>query len=107
MDGVVYRILGKEGTQYLNILPKAGGDVECAKKYWQALTRWENYLANMGFDLGNQLCTDDFAGHLARNANLPVKDIVALGSYGYIANQLGDNNIGDKILGLKLFPKCL
>ncbi|ASZ13433.1 DUF4965 domain-containing protein [Chitinophaga pendula] len=77
-------------------IAKVEGNASYAKQHWKTLTVWAEYLAKEGFDPANQLCTDDFAGHLARNANLSVKAIVALGGYARLAKQLGDNTTAAK-----------
>ena len=77
-------------------IAKAEGNATYAEKHWQTLTAWAEYLSKEGFDPANQLCTDDFAGHLARNANLSVKAIVALGGYAMLADKLGKKEVAEK-----------
>ncbi len=68
----------------------ATGSADFAKEHLHLLEKWCGYLIKHGADPGHQLCTDDFAGHLAHNCNLSLKAIMGLQGMSIITNMLGD-----------------
>ncbi|QOS76738.1 DUF4965 domain-containing protein [Paenibacillus sp. JNUCC31] len=68
---------------------KYEGNIDFARSHWEPLTRWADYLLQNGLDPVNQLCTDDFAGHLAHNTNLSIKAILGIAAYSYLCEKLG------------------
>jgi glutaminase A-like protein/uncharacterized protein DUF5127/uncharacterized protein DUF4964 len=71
---------------------KASGSADYAGRYWHLLTQWAEYLKEKGLDPENQLCTDDFTGHLAHNTNLSLKAINAIGGYAMLCQMRGLND---------------
>ena len=64
-------------------------DASFAESHLEILEKWSKYLIEYGTDPGNQLCTDDFAGHLEHNCNLSLKAIMGLRGMAIITDMLG------------------
>ena len=73
-----------EGTSALAL-----GNADFAMEHIDLLRTWATYLEKHGDDPANQLCTDDFAGHLAHNCNLSLKAVFGLYSLGLVLQLAG------------------
>lgn len=71
-------------------------NTDFADKYMHILCDWVVYLEKYGMDPENQLCTDDFAGHLAHNCNLSLKAIMGIAGYSVILRMRGEIEEADK-----------
>ena len=70
-------------------LCRARKDISYFEKHFDVLKKWADYLVSVGYDPDNQLCTDDFAGHLAHNVNLSAKGILGLAAFDMMCKEAG------------------
>ncbi|MHB8635429.1 MAG: glutaminase domain-containing protein [Fimbriimonadaceae bacterium] len=76
---------------------QAEGSAAWVTKWWPKLTQWEKYLEKYGYDPEDQLCTDDFMGHLAHNSNLAIKAILGIAAYGDMCRLRGSAATAEKL----------
>ncbi len=71
-------------------IAQSEGNAKWLTPWWHKLVQWAEYLEKYGLDPEDQLCTDDFMGHLAHNSNLSIKAILGLAAYGDLCRIQGD-----------------
>lgn len=63
-------------------------DYTLAEENLDLMETWSKYLEQYGEDPENQLCTDDFAGHMPHNVNLAIKAVMGLSGYADVLHAL-------------------
>jgi len=71
---------------------------EFLKNNYDLFKQWVEYLIKFGKIPEHQLCTDDFAGRMAKNVNLSIKASVGIAAFGYIAGILKEDKDEKKAL---------
>ncbi len=67
------------------------GDLSLFSENADLCKKWVKYLVKYGLKPANQLCTDDFAGHIANNLNLAVKATVGIACYAELLKASGQD----------------
>lgn len=71
-------------------------NADFAVPYQRTLEQWACYLIAHSADPEEQLCTDDFAGHLAHNTNLAIKAILGIEAYAILLEHLEGRDAGER-----------
>ncbi|MBR2371180.1 MAG: DUF4965 domain-containing protein [Clostridia bacterium] len=74
----------------------SGGDQKLFDENKELMKQWVDYLVEFGYNPATQLCTDDFAGHLARNCNLSLKAILGIAAYAELSGDASYMEIAKK-----------
>lgn len=75
-------------------------DYSFAKDHMEFLRAWSSYLEKYGEDPQNQLCTDDFAGHMPHNVNLAIKAVMGLTGFADILSALGEDKESERVMSI-------
>ena len=65
-------------------------DIEFFRTNKRLCDKWVDYLVKFGLKPENQLCTDDFTGHMKNNLNLAIKATVGIGAYAQLLEAAGE-----------------
>ena len=76
----------------------ADGNLAFAKENMDLWETWVQYLLAHGEDPENQLCTDDFAGHLAHNCNLSLKAMMGITALAILYRMLDRTDEADALI---------
>lgn len=67
-------------------------DYTFSNDHFSLLEKWSEYLVRFGEDPDNQLCTDDFAGHISHNVNLAIKAVMGITAFADILENSGETD---------------
>jgi len=106
-NGQVYTSVGEEfhmpveecgnALIVLAAVKRAGIGEEFINENKDIFKLWADYLVDHGYMPENQLCTDDFSGHLENNCNLSLKAIIGIASYCYLYGDTAYMDIAKKM----------